>query len=149
MNLAAETHRSRQRLAALSIGTDEYTCDIRPPDRRQRCIGEPALIAGTRESCAYTDDPRLRNACPGQCPDSGRTIPKQIQRDRRDIRMTLRRAEGLEVSRDEHCQTPPRKVECIREHRLEHRRELARRGRDHAQHLGGRGLLLQQFAQLR
>ena len=31
------------------------------------------------------------------------------------------------------------------EHRLEHRREIAGRGVDHLQHLGGRGLLLQRL----
>src|SRR5204863_5656493 len=34
------------------------------------------------------------------------------------------------------------------EHRVEHRREVAGRGIDNPQHLGGRGLLLQRFARL-
>ena len=36
----------------------------------------------------------------------------------------------------------------VRQHGLEHRLQLARRARDHAQHLGGRGLLLQRLGQL-
>ena len=34
------------------------------------------------------------------------------------------------------------------QHRVEHRREIARRGVDHLQHLGGRGLLFQCLALL-
>ena len=34
------------------------------------------------------------------------------------------------------------------QHRIEHRRQIAGRGIDHLQHLGGRGLLLQRLALL-
>ena len=37
---------------------------------------------------------------------------------------------------------------CLFQHRVEHRREIAGRGVDDLQHLGGRGLLLQCLARL-
>ena len=40
------------------------------------------------------------------------------------------------------------KMVCLLQHRVEHRREVAGRGVDHLQHLGGRGLLLQCLALL-
>src|SRR5215467_11132563 len=38
---------------------------------------------------------------------------------------------------------------CLLEHRLKHRSEVTGRGIDDAQHLGGRGMLFQGFAQCR
>ena len=42
----------------------------------------------------------------------------------------------------------PRRARRVRKNGLEHRLELARRARDDAQHLGGRGLLLQRLGEL-
>ena len=55
---------------------------------------------------------------------------------------------ALAVERVENAKLGLTQAYCLLENNLEHRRQIAGRGIDHLQHLGGRGLLLQCLALL-
>ena len=61
----------------------------------------------------------------------------------------LIRTHSLPIERVEDAKRGIAQPDCLLEHRVEHRGEVARRGIDDLQYLGGRSLLLQRLARLR
>src|SRR5260370_700397 len=55
---------------------------------------------------------------------------------------------GLTIPGSENAKGSLAQPRCLLQHCVEHRREVAGRGVDDPQHLGGRGLLLERFARL-
>ena len=77
----------------------------------------------------------------------------RVEQARAAIRRSCRhavqrdRAETLAVIGQHDAERGLAQPRCLFEHRVEHRREVAGRGVDDPQHLGGRGLLLQRLGQ--
>ena len=77
-----------------------------------------------------------------------RKAPARLDERRRCRAVQRDRAEGVALEEIQHAELGRAHAHRVRQHGLEHRLELARRARDDAEHLRGRGLLLQRFGQL-
>ena len=62
--------------------------------------------------------------------------------------MKRRRSEVFAIINQQAAEIGRAEIMCLLQHRVEHRREVAGRGIDDLQHLGGRGLLLQRLVTL-
>ena len=74
--------------------------------------------------------------------------PPQLLRERTRIRMCRHRAENLAFAQHQRAMGDAAELVRFFQYRVEHRREVARRGIDDAEDLGGRGLLRQRLARL-
>ncbi len=95
----------------------------------------------------------MDEVCPTQQLYAGRVRPGLI-RLAQQLRVCLRQATGRNrpemFTVEHHQRTLGRATEVVRllENRVEHRRQIAGRGVDHLQHLGGCGLLIQRLTLL-